>query len=125
MKSTSSRTKQNAKEKTVVSPLFDNSADAVFIVDGKNTVCYANRTAAKIFQLKISDLLGTPFTIPIVADEVTTIPLPPSGQQQRSGTMRVVDVEWNGTKASLVIMNVLPKKLEAEPSLHQNHEMLQ
>ncbi|HVN47359.1 MAG TPA: PAS domain S-box protein [Bacteroidota bacterium] len=125
MKTKSPRTKQNVKEQTVVSPLFDNSADAVLVVDAQHIVRYANQTAAKIFLTKISDLLSSPFRVPIADNERATIPLPIAGHQHRLGVVHTTDVTWNGTKAMLIVVHVLPESVEAMPPLHQNYEMLQ
>jgi PAS domain S-box-containing protein len=111
MKSTSSRTNQNSRGHNNLSSIFDNSADAICIVDAAGTVQYANRFAAELFLTTTTSFIGRPFGLPVISGERTAILLPSSGQQQRNGTMHCIDINWNGAKASLVSVQEQQKNM--------------
>ncbi|MCG7934273.1 MAG: PAS domain S-box protein, partial [Candidatus Thiodiazotropha taylori] len=91
----------------------------VFVLDGEGVIIFANDAAADLFGRSITELIGTPFSFPIVTGTPSEISVIQPNNIIVKAEMSVALGAWEGEDAWLVsIHNITERKL-AEEKLKQ------
>jgi signal transduction histidine kinase len=77
--------------------------DAVIVVATDGVVQFANEAAVKLFDRERDSFIGDRFGFQLKAGEALQIQIP-RRDEPRTGEMRVVDCEWSGMPAYLVVV---------------------
>jgi PAS domain S-box-containing protein len=93
--------------------VIERNADAIIVVDHEGVVRFANPAAATMFTTTRSELVGTHFGFPIVADETTELDIVSSGTP-RVVEMRVVESEWERDTAFIATLRDITERKQAE-----------
>ena len=93
--------------------VIERNADAIVVVDEKGVVRFANSMAARFFQARGHELVGSPFGFPIVAEETTEVDLVSDGAP-RVAEMRVVESEWEGETAYIASLRDITDRKAGE-----------
>lgn len=84
--------------------LVESNPDAMLVLDDEHQIRFANRKAEELFQRPGTDLIGKPFGLPITDRESTEVQVPRPGGEGFICEMRLVEIEWEGRNAKLVIL---------------------
>jgi signal transduction histidine kinase len=87
--------------------------DAVIVVNTDGIVQFINEAATMLFDKKTERFVGTSFGYPLTVGAVLQIQIPWRGQE-RTGEMRVVDCEWSGAPAHLVVVIDISERKRVE-----------
>jgi PAS domain S-box-containing protein len=93
--------------------VIERNADAIVVVDGDGLIRFTNAAATKLFGGTRTDLLGSSFGFPLVADETTELDLRSDGAP-RVAEMRVVQSEWEGRIAYIASLRDVTERKRAE-----------
>jgi signal transduction histidine kinase len=95
--------------------ILDASLDAVVVFDIKGLVRYVNPAAEVMFSRKASEMLGQSLGLPLDIREPSEIDIVRRNGERGSAEIRVVEIEWEGGRANLVMLrdNTERKKMEA------------
>jgi PAS domain S-box-containing protein len=80
---------------------------AVIVVDRKGVVQFANNSAQAFLCISPEDLIGEKFEFPLEIDQIKEIDLIGEGDKKNRAEMRVIETEWEGNGAYLVLMRNL------------------
>ena len=97
--------------------IIDQHRDAILVVRSDGIICFSNPAAEHILGLKTEDLIGAPFGIPIVGEDIAEIVIP--GREIIHAEMQVVPVEWDGADAGLVSLRDITRSKHAEENARQ------
>jgi signal transduction histidine kinase len=100
------------------------SPDGIVVVDRDGTVQFVNPTAESLFGCKAEELLGELFGLPLVKDEAMEVDIVNYGVGPGIAEMRVVETEWNGKKANLILLQDITERKLAEERLIEANEKL-
>jgi PAS domain-containing protein len=100
--------------------IVERSVDGIIIVDVKGVVRFLNKSSETIFGKKREDCLGRLFGLPVVAGEVIEVDIISSGAKPGVGEMCVVETEWEGETAYLLMIRDITERKQAE----ENQERL-
>ena len=100
------------------------SPDGIVVVDRDGTVQFVNPAAESLFGCKAEELLGELFGLPLVKDEVMEVDIVNHGGGPGIAEMRVVETEWNGKKANLILLQDITERKLAEEGLRKANEKL-
>ncbi len=104
--------------------IVEKSADGIVVVDRDGTVQFINPAAESLFGCKAEELLGELFGLPLVKDEVMEVDIINHGGGPGIAEMRVVETEWNGKKANLILLQDITERKLAEEGLRKANEKL-
>ncbi|NJN66929.1 MAG: PAS domain S-box protein [Chloroflexaceae bacterium] len=114
--------------------LVTRLADGVIIVDTEGVVRFVNPAAETMFGSADNVQPGHPFGVPIVVGETTEIDLVRSDPSPHSpnaylshgvGEMRVVEIEWEGSRASLISIRDVTEHKQSQEALEQANDALE
>jgi DNA-binding NarL/FixJ family response regulator len=83
---------------------------AVIVVDKEGKVQFANNFSQSFLKVSPEDLVGEDFEFPLEVDQVRKVEVKGKGNSKKMAEMKVVETEWEGNSAYLVLMNNLPGK---------------
>ena len=104
--------------------IVDMSVDAILVTDEERRVEYMNPSAEEIFACKKEDLIGKDFGFTITGTEYVEINISRLDKEPGTGEMKVVETEWLGKKAHLVIIRDITKRKDMENELLRTNEEL-
>src|SRR6184192_3701794 len=82
--------------------IVERLADGIVIVDATGVIRLANPAAEELFGRHRNQLVGTQLGFPLVVGESTEVEvMRPGGGATITAELRVVDVEWSGSRALL------------------------
>jgi len=87
--------------------------ESVIVVGTNGVVQFANESALKLFDKEREQFLGSPFGFRVKAGEILQIEVLRRGEQ-RVGELRVVDCEWSGRPAYLVVVLDISERKRVE-----------
>ncbi|HWL40967.1 MAG TPA: ATP-binding protein [Gemmatimonadaceae bacterium] len=100
--------------------IIERLPDGIVIVDRHGDMRFANPAAARLFDRKAEDLVGTAFGFPLLVGETTEIEI-----VQRGGggvvhaELRVVDTDWEDEQVELVSLRDVTDRKQAEERAQQ------
>ena len=100
------------------------NSDAIVIVNGEGTVKFANPAAETLFGRKREELPGHPFGFPLVGGEVSDVDFVDSAGRSLVAEMRVVDIDWEGERASLASLRDITRRKRMEEGLRMAREKM-
>ncbi len=80
---------------------------AVIVVDREGVVQFANNSSQKFLGASPEDFIGENFEFPLEVDQIKKIEVKGKGKSKNMAEMRVIETEWEGNKAYLVLMRNL------------------
>ncbi|MFM1842651.1 MAG: hypothetical protein RLZZ490_1387 [Cyanobacteriota bacterium] len=97
--------------------------DGLLIVDEKDgLIRFVNPAAQKMFQRDDQQLIGQPFGIPLVANQVTEITLTPGNGEMVTAEMRVAGIRWQDQPGFLVSLRDITEQYQARQALAESEE---
>jgi signal transduction histidine kinase len=102
-----------AVEHRQVERLVALTPESVIVVGTDGVVQFANEAALKLFDKDREQFLGSRFGFAVKAGEILQIGIPRRGEQ-RIGELRVVDCEWSGRPAYLVVVLDISERKRVE-----------
>jgi len=90
--------------RTTFHNIVEKSTDGVVVVDREGKVRFANQAATILFGRKTEETLDQFFGFPIVAGETTEVDIIREQGRMGVGEMRVVETQWEGKPADLVLL---------------------
>jgi CheY-like chemotaxis protein/PAS domain-containing protein len=99
------------------------STDGILIVDGERVVRYANPSAGDLLRRGASDLVGSEFGLPVVANSVTELDVPLKTGGPGIVEMRASESVWNKEKAYLVSLRNITDRKRLEADLEKAREV--
>jgi signal transduction histidine kinase len=87
--------------------------ESVIVVGTDGVVQFANEAALKLFDKDREHFVSSPFGFTVKAGEILQIEIPRRGEQ-RVGELRVVDCEWSGRPAHLVLVIDISERKRVE-----------
>jgi signal transduction histidine kinase len=87
--------------------------ESVIVVGTEGVVQFANEAALKLFDTDRERFVGSPFGFAVKAGEISQIEIP-RRDGQRTGELRVVDCEWSGRPAYLVVVLDISERKRVE-----------
>jgi PAS domain S-box-containing protein len=94
------------------------SLDAIIVTDAKGKMEYMNPAAEGVFNRKLESFIGKDFGLPLVNGDSAEIDIFRPGKDQGVGDMHVVETEWLGKKAHLIMIRDITERKRAEEALH-------
>ncbi|MCG8067654.1 MAG: EAL domain-containing protein [Candidatus Thiodiazotropha taylori] len=91
----------------------------VFVLDGEGVIIFANDAAADLFGRSITELIGTPFSFPILTGTPSEISVIQPNNIIVKAEMSVALGAWEGEDAWLVSMHNITERKLAEEKLKQ------
>ena len=105
--------------------LVAEAQDAILVLDGSETIRFANPAARQLFLVESEDLVGQPFGYPAISGEVTELDVPLQDGRIRTVEMRISNTEWRGESAKLIILRDATERKLAETALRSAHDELE
>ncbi len=106
-----------------LSRIIHTITDGLLIVDEKDALIqFVNPAAQQMFQRPSQQLIGYPFGIPLVVDQVTEITLTPGGGAILIAEMRVAPIHWQGQQAFLVSLRNITEQHQAHQAVADSEE---
>ncbi len=100
--------------------IIHRNADGILVIDHSGKIRFCNPAAEMMFGKVASELIGTLFGFPIGSGETTEIDILRQGQII-SAEMRVVEIEWEGSRGYLAsLRDVTDRKLAQTAILLRN-----
>jgi PAS domain S-box-containing protein len=93
--------------KTRFKNIIERIECAVIIVDKEGVVQFANNSSQIFLGSPPEDLIGENFEFPLEVDQKKEIEVKGKGKSKEMAEMRVIETEWEGDKAYLVLMHNL------------------
>jgi signal transduction histidine kinase len=87
--------------------------ESVIVVGTEGVVQFANEAALKLFDTDRERFVSSPFGFAVKAGEISQIEIPRRGEP-RTGELRVVDCEWSGRPAFLVVVLDISERKRVE-----------
>jgi PAS domain S-box-containing protein len=120
-----SRANQEAQEsRASFHNIVERSSDGVLVVDQAGAICFANAAAETLLNRPPKELVGQPALFPLEVG--VPLELNP-GAPDNTGPvieLRVVETEWQGSSARLVLLHDITQRKQAEEALAQSEAML-
>ncbi len=102
----------------------EHNADAILVVDHEKRVRFANPAAEEMFGKKKEKLLGTRFGYPLRKNKGVEIEIHRPRKKTTVAEIRVADIEWDGSTATLVSLRDVTKRTEIEEAMRTSKEKL-
>jgi diguanylate cyclase (GGDEF)-like protein/PAS domain S-box-containing protein/putative nucleotidyltransferase with HDIG domain len=99
--------------------LLENSADGVVLTDQHGRVLFVNRAAEAMLGQPAEQLLGIPFSHPMVVGETTEFDVTRETGDSVRLEMRVVESEWEEEAAYLAYLHDITQRRRAERELRE------
>jgi PAS domain S-box-containing protein len=95
--------------------MIDHLVDGIVVVDEEGRIRFANRAAETLFGRPATELRNQPFGFPVVRGDTSEIDVVRRGGQTITAELRVSQIDWEGSRASLVsLRDVTDRRLAAE-----------
>ncbi|MDH3712736.1 MAG: EAL domain-containing protein [Gammaproteobacteria bacterium] len=106
--------------------IMEQSVAGVIVVNHEGTVLFANPMAEVFFARSKHELLGERLDIPMQPNDQHEIDIYLEDGQQGVAELRIVDVQWQGSSASLATLLDITRRKQAEESLayHAKYDAL-
>src|SRR5687767_11777137 len=103
---------------TPLRPILDAMADGIVVVDQQGNVSYANPAAQSMLGRRAQVLTGRQFGLPLVAGEAVEVDLLGEDGAPAVAEMRVVEIDWEGSSASLAALRDITRRKQDEEARH-------
>ena len=92
------------------------SADALMVVNREGAVCFANPAVESVLNVRAQKIIGQPFGLALVPDELVEIDIVHNGGDPGTAEMRADEIVWDGEAAHLISLRDITerKRYEAE-----------
>jgi len=105
---------EDMRSEEKVNILVERSPDGMMIVDHVGVIQYANPMSGLLFDRATEELVGAPFGFPIGQGAVSEVGIVRSSGEPGDAEMRVLDTEWNGRPAYLIMLRDITDRKRAE-----------
>ncbi|MDD1718409.1 MAG: PAS domain S-box protein, partial [Methanoregulaceae archaeon] len=102
---------------------WEESADALLVVDREGVVQFVNNGAARLFERRPEEMTGKPFEFPLVLDHPTEIEIATDLGTREFAEMRVIWAEWDEKPAYLVSLKNITEQKRMEEDLKNSEEI--
>jgi len=109
-----------SKSEPLLYHVMHANPDGVLLVNQDGKVLYVNPAAQALLQVSSADLLGKPFSIPIINDEIIEKEIVISGGDIKVVETRVVASEWEGEEVFLIFIRPLSERKRLEKALWES-----
>lgn len=97
-----------------LSHILEQNTDAIIVLDHEGIVRFANSITISLFGYEIEQNMSELFDLPVAAAEDAEIEVTRRSGGKITTEMRVIDIEWEGERAYLVLLRDVTKKAQAE-----------
>jgi PAS domain S-box-containing protein len=97
--------------------IIDMSPDAMMTLSSAGIILFANPAAERLFERPAAEMTGTEFGFPITGEEITELEVLSKKGVLQTAEMRLVDIEWEGEKAVLLILSDITQAKQMEQDL--------
>ncbi len=97
--------------------IAEKSVDGILVLDLPGTVLYANPSAISLFGVSESDLLASPFGLPLVPGQLAEVDIIRPDGEPGIAEMRLESTHWRGDPAHLVLLRDITE-LKTAQALH-------
>ena len=118
-RSTPERRRIRRQEQRQLREIVAHLADGIVIVGADDSIRFANPAAEQLFGRSASELIGTPFGIPVANHHPASIDVLRPGGATVAAELRVVDITWDGGPARLVSIRDITERRRAEERARQ------
>lgn len=98
--------------------MLDNNIDGILVIDKNYTICYANKSAEKIYNQSSENLIGTPFGNPVVKGEKTEIETFDTSGAKHVVEMSVAEIVWEGETSYLASLRDISEHKKKQEALY-------
>ncbi|GEM_PF-6354257 len=84
--------------------------DGILVLDSRSKVRFANAAAGSLLERRLKEVVGEDFQLPVQAGQVRRVTLP-RGRGDLPVEMKVLETEWQGEQALLVLLHAEPQPL--------------
>ncbi len=102
---------------------WEDSADALLVVDRGGVVQFVNKGAARLFERRTEEMTGKAFEFPLVMDHPTEIEIATDLGTREFAEMRVIWAEWDEKPAYLVSLKNITEQKRVEEDLKNSEEI--
>jgi len=102
--------------------LLEENADAIVIVNQSGIIRFANAAVAELFGRDAVELHGELFDFPVTVGKKTEITITRNGGETAIAQMRVMETNWQGENAYLVLLRDITEYGRLETALKKSEE---
>jgi len=106
--------KERRRAQTSLRTIVERMVDGIVVATLEGVIRLANPAAEQLFGRSSHELVGTQIGFPAVAGERAEIEVVRSGGAPVSAELRVVDIDWEGEPARLVMLRDITHRKRAE-----------
>jgi len=96
------------------------NAEGVLVVNQDSKVLFVNPAAEALLQQSSADLLGKPFRIPIIVDEIIEKEIVMTEGVKEAVEARVVPSDWEGEQVFLIFLRPISERKRLEKALRES-----
>jgi response regulator RpfG family c-di-GMP phosphodiesterase len=105
--------------------IIDQNSIAIFVLDMKGVILFANPSAAEMFGCRVDELLGEEFGFPVQVEEKVEITIVHAGSRDLSAEMDITQTTWEeGQPVYLVSLHDITARKAAEAAQRKVGEQL-
>jgi GAF domain-containing protein len=105
--------------------IIDQNSIAIFVLDMKGIILFANPSAAEMFGRRVDELLGEAFGFPVQVEEKVEITIAHAGSHDLSAEMDITQTTWEeGQPVYLVSLHDITARKAAEAAQRKVGEQL-
>ena len=97
--------------------IVEKNSDGIIVVDKDGVVRFVNPATESIFARKAEELLGNLFGFPVMGVKVTEVDIVRPGKGPGIAEMRVLETEWSGQSAYLVLLRDITERKRAKEQI--------
>ncbi len=98
--------------------IIEKSYEGIVVVNRKGEVLFANSVLCELFGISKSNILGSLLGFPCMEKEMMEVDIiPQKGEVTKRAEMRIVEVEWKGEEAYLILLHDITERINFEETL--------
>ena len=97
--------------------IVEKNSDGIIVVDKDGVVRFVNPATESLFARKAEELLGNLFGFPVMGVKVTEVDIVRPGKGPGIAEMRVLETEWSGQSAYLVLLRDITERKRAKEQI--------
>jgi signal transduction histidine kinase len=106
--------KERRRPPTSLRTIVERMVDGIVVATLEGVIRFANPAAEQLFGRSSHELVGTPIGFPAVAGERAEIEVVRAGGTPVSAELRVVDIDWEGEPARLIMLRDITLRKRSE-----------
>ena len=100
--------------------IVEKSAEGIVVVDKNGKILFVNSSLCTIFRASREELKGSLLGVPLAGEDAAEVDiLPLGGEVLRKAEMRVVETDWLGESAYLLLLHDITERIKFTETLKQ------